>query len=100
MIIIITCYYVLYLACEPEYRSGLLWDRRQNNQLARIRCSMFHSNFRSGVYITRMCNENGEWGNIDFSSCTMRANTNPLLVFEINSTSSIVDVEGIFSDVS
>ena len=49
-----------------------------------------------------MCNENGEWGDIDFSSCTMRANANPLLVFEINSTSesSVGNPAEIISDVS
>ena len=24
------------------------------------------------MYITRMCTNNGEWGNVDYSSCTMR----------------------------
>ena len=65
-----------------------------------MRCSAFHSNFRSGVYITRMCSEDGEWGGIDFSSCTMRSDANPLLVFEINSTTLVVDTAGIMSDVS
>ena len=96
----LTVFAVNILACEPDYRNGLVWERHQNNQLANIRCSVFHSNFRSGVYITRMCNDNGEWGDIDFSSCTMRANANPVLVFEVNSTLSVVNVEGILSDVS
>ena len=91
---------LLYIACEPEYKNGLFWERRQNNQLAQIRCSAFHSNFRSGVYISRMCSENGDWGDTDFSRCTMRSDANPLLVFEINSTSSVVDTTGIMSDVS
>ena len=47
-----------------------------------------------------MCNEHGEWGEIDFTSCTMRLDAKPLLVFEINSTSSIVNAEEIMNDVS
>ena len=90
----------MYIACEPEYRNGLLWERHQSNQTAQIRCSIFHPSFRSGVYIGRMCNENGEWSGIDFSSCTMRLDAKPLLVFEINSTSSVVNTEEIMNDVS
>ena len=90
----------MYIACEPEYKNGLLWERHQSNQMAQIRCSAFHSSFRSGVYISRMCNENGEWSEIDFSSCTMRLDAKPLLVFEINSTSSVVNTEEIMNDVS
>lgn len=98
--VVITVLWFTYVACEPQYKNGLLWERHQNNQLARIRCSAFHSNFRSGVYITRICNENGEWGVIDFSSCTMRSDAKPLLVFEINSTSLVVNAEGVMNDVS
>lgn len=68
--------------------------------MAQIRCSAFHSSFRSGVYISRMCNEIGEWDEIDFSSCTMRLDAKPLLVFETNSTSSVVNTEEIMNDVS
>ena len=90
----------MYIACEPEYRNGLLWERHQSNQMAQIRCSTFHPSFRSGVYIGRICNENGEWSDIDFSSCTMRLDAKPLLLFEINSTSSVVNTEEIMNDVS
>jgi len=47
-----------------------------------------------------MCDENGEWSDVDFSSCTMRSNAKPLFVFEINSTSLVVNTAGIISDVS
>lgn len=69
-------------ACQPEYRQGLFWERSRSNQLVRIRCSGFHPNFHSGVYITRMCNSNGTWEDVDFSSCTMRIGITPIILFE------------------
>ena len=62
-----------------------MWPRRQANNLVRIRCSALHSSFRSGVYITRMCYSNGEWGGVNMSACTMRLDANPLVLVETNS---------------
>ena len=47
-----------------------------------------------------MCSENGDWSDTDFSKCTMRSDSNPLLVFEVNITSTVDDAAGIMSDVS
>ncbi|XP_065884496.1 uncharacterized protein [Dysidea avara] len=72
-------------ACDSEYSGGIVWPRRQANNLVRIRCSALHSSFRSGVYITRMCYSNGEWGGVNMSACTMRLDANPLVLVETNS---------------
>ena len=92
-------FFFVHLACEPEYSHGLLWGRHQSNQLVHIRCSAFHSNFRSGVYITRMCDENGEWGEVDFSMCTMKTTATPLIVFEVNTTTSPLRTSAIVNEV-
>lgn len=60
---------------------------------------MFHSSFRSGVYVTRMCDENGEWGDVDFSMCTMKSTATPLIVFEVNTTTSPLRTSAIVNEV-
>ena len=75
-----------YVACQPEYRQGLYWERSRTNQLTRIRCSKFHPSFHSTVYITRMCNTSGGWEDVDFSDCTMRIRSTPIVIIEINRT--------------
>jgi len=50
---------------------------------ARFRCSRLHRSFRPGVYIIRMCNDNKEWGQVDYSSCTMRPEAKPLIMVEV-----------------
>jgi len=77
------CWYITHLACQKDYTGGLLWERQRVNQLARIRCSRFHPSLHSGVYITRMCNSNGEWGSVDFCSCTMRLSAIPFILIEV-----------------
>ena len=52
-------------------------------QLARLRCSEFHPSFRSGVYISRMCGSDGQWGEIDFTNCTMDLNSAPFVHVEL-----------------
>ena len=46
-----------------------------------------------------MCDENGEWGEVDFSMCTMRSTATPLIVFEVNTTSSTLDTSAIINEV-
>ena len=92
-------YYLdLYLstACDSEYRSGVVWPKRQYDNLVRIRCSALHSGFRSGVDITRMCYSNGEWGEVDMSACTMRSEATPIVMVE---TSSEVDSSMLINQV-
>ena len=75
---------------------GILWPRQTSNTLARVRCSLLHSSFRSGVDITRMCYSNGEWADVDMSACTMRSDARPLVMME---TDNGGDVTLIVSEV-
>ena len=87
----------MYTGCQQSYVDGMLWDRHLTGQQARIRCSRLYKSFRPGVYITRMCYDNRQWGDVDFSSCTMRPEANPLIMVEVVKvtddipTSSVVD---------
>ena len=83
-------------ACESEYSNGIVWPRRQSGSSVSIRCSVLHSSFRSGVYITRMCLSNGEWSDVNMSACTMRSEATPLVMVE---TSSEVNVSLLTSQV-
>ena len=74
---------ISFLGCQPNYINGMLWDRHMIGRQARIRCSRLHRNFRPGVYIIRMCNDNKEWGQVDYSSCTMRPEAKPLIMVEV-----------------
>jgi len=95
---------LMYLACQQDYIGGILWSSHRINQLARVRCSKFHPSFRPGVFITRMCNNNGVWGTVDYSSCTMRLEAIPLLMVEVrdfdNSTDVILTVNQVCSYVN
>ena len=70
------------IACQPNYIDGTSWNRQLSGKQARIRCSTFHRSFRPGVYITRRCDNNGEWGDVDYSSCTMRPDALPVVMVE------------------
>jgi len=86
----------LLTACESEYSNGIVWPRRLSGSSVSIRCSVLHLSFRSGVYITRMCLPNGQWGDVDMSACTMKSETTPLVMVE---TSSEVNTSLLTSQV-
>ena len=67
-----------HTVCQAEYNFGIVWERRTAGQQSRVSCSDFHPIFNAGIYITRRCNNNGEWGEADFSSCTVRITFTPL----------------------
>jgi len=83
---------IIILACQQDYIGGILWSSHRINQLARVRCSKFHSSFRPGVFITRMCDNKGVWGTVDYSSCTMRLEAVPLLMVEVRDFDNSTDV--------
>ena len=78
-----------FVACQEEYIGGTLWNRNVIAQLAYKSCSSFHESFCSGVYITRMCHFDGEWGYIDYSSCTMGIDATPFVMVEITGSTDI-----------
>jgi len=86
---------IVFTACQEDYSTGILWQRHDSDQLARVRCSTLHSNFRSGVDITRMCYFNGEWADVDMSSCTMRSDASPLVMVETDNGNVTVIVNEV-----
>ena len=69
------------------------------NESARVRCSRFYPSFSPGVYITRMCTNNGEWGNVDYSSCTMRLEALPLIMAEVKDLDSAISTTSVVNQV-
>jgi len=72
-----------FVVCQDSFSEGLLWRAQSAGQMARLRCSEFHPSLRSGVYIGRMCGSEGQWGEIDFTNCTMDLNASPFIHVEL-----------------
>ena len=99
LIIVSNLLFHTLIACQQDYIGGILWNRHMINQVARIRCSAFHSSFRPGVYITRMCNNNGEWGSVDYSSCAIRLEAVPLILVEVKDPGSSANATSVVNQV-
>jgi len=88
---------MFFVVCQDSYSEGLLWRAQSAGQLARLRCSEFHPSLRSGVYISRICGPDGQWGEIDFTNCTMDLQASPFIHVELqlpayNFTNSLVNI--------
>lgn len=91
----------LCLVCQRHYSEGLVWEKLEVNQLSRIYCASLHSSFHSEVFITRYCYGNREWGNVDFSSCTMRPDADLLVMTEIRgNTTTAENAPSVINNVS
>lgn len=89
-------HFYLLSVCQDSFDEGLLWRTQSAGQIARLRCSEFHPSFRSGVFIGRKCGSDGQWGEIDFTNCTMDLNASPFIHVELqtsanDSTSSVMN---------
>ena len=71
-----------------------------SNELASVNCSDLHPNFHSKVYITRPCHYNREWGNVDFSQCTMKPNSTVIIMIEVKGILIANNTALIMNDVS
>lgn len=52
------------------------------------------------MFITRMCDINGDWAEIDITSCTMRMDSGPFLMIELVYDLTVFnssDVSDVFS---
>lgn len=74
--------HALHLVCQQDYSQGLVWERLEANRSSRIYCASLHSSFHSEVFITRYCYSNRNWGDVDFSSCTMKSDAKLLIMTE------------------
>jgi len=70
-------------ACDETFEV-VLWPKTPVSTTAMIRCAEIHSSFPFGPYITRRCNVGEMWGVPDFSNCTMRSDSTPLVVVSVN----------------
>lgn len=48
-----------------------------------FRCADIHPSFRFGPYVTRRCGEGQRWDPIDFTQCTVRSDSSPLLAVSV-----------------
>jgi len=95
---------IINTVCHEAHYDGLLWRTQSADQTARMRCSEYHPSFQSGVYIGRMCSSNGEWGDVDFSNCTMDLDATPFIAVEVrqrvsNTTTSIDVLDTVSTQV-
>ena len=83
-IIIINFYCTL--ACLQNYSGGLLWPTSRQNRVVTQSCSTLHPSFRSRVAVSRKCNNDGTWGPVDDTGCTVLNDAIPILLisFEVN----------------
>ena len=86
--------------CNQDYDSGIIWRKERSNGLANVNCSDLHPSFQPGVNITRKCLDNREWGNVDFSGCTMKPGSTLLIMVEVESSSITSEATMIRNDVS
>lgn len=88
---------LFFTVCQDSFSEGLFWRTQSAGEVARLRCSEFHPSLRSGVFIGRTCDSDGQWGEIDFTNCTMDLNASPFIHVELqmptsNFTGSIVNM--------
>ena len=48
-----------------------------------FRCADIHPSFRFGPYVTRLCGEGERWNPINFTQCTVRNGSSPLLTVSV-----------------
>ncbi|XP_065897877.1 adhesion G protein-coupled receptor L4-like [Dysidea avara] len=68
------------VACLPSIAGGLIWIGQSAGKTSVHRCSDIHHGFRSGVTVSRRCNETGEWEDVDYSSCTTHLSSHSVIV--------------------
>ncbi|XP_065903440.1 uncharacterized protein [Dysidea avara] len=66
-------------ACDNNFSGALLWMKSQWNSLVTRPCSALHHNFRTGVNIERICQNDGTWSEVDLTKCTMFKNSYPIV---------------------
>ena len=95
----ITCFFYS-LACLQGFSGGLLWPTNRRNRLVTKRCSTLHPSFRSGVAISRKCNDDGTWGPVDYSNCTALNDAIPTLLISFIVSVSYDDAQPAVNNVS
>ena len=91
---------IFTIACLQNFSGGLLWPTNRRNREVTHRCSALHPSFRSGVTISRKCNDDGSWGPVDDSSCTALNTAIPTLIISFAVNVSQSNAEDIAINVS
>lgn len=89
-------HFICFTVCQDSFSEGLFWRTQSAGQIAHLRCSEFHPSLKSGVFIGRMCGLDSQWGEVDFTNCTMDLNASPFIHVELqmsanNSIGSLVN---------
>ena len=89
-----------FAACKADFAGALLWPTSQRSRLVTQRCSTLHPSFRSGVMISRQCDDGGDWSPISIQDCTMFDDSNPLVIVYSTVNTTEADFTSTFGDVS
>ena len=92
-----------YKVCASNFSGALFWNSSRRNLTVTQPCSALNPNFRSGVSITRRCNNDGTWSPVDVTACTMSIVSNPVIAVHFTvafSDSSTMDSTTTISNVS
>ena len=68
--------------CLPSIAGGLIWDGQSSNRTSFRRCSDLHSVFNPGLTVSRRCNKDGIWEDVNFFGCTMRLSMSRAVIID------------------
>jgi len=72
----------ILLACDENF-NVILWPKTPVSSTAIFRCADIHPSFRFGPYVTRVCGEGEKWSPVNFTQCTVRSGSIPLLMVSV-----------------
>ena len=80
--------------CAADVTAGVPWDPVPPGMVLRRPCSSVNLQLKGSVsMVKRTCSQEGVWGELDFSQCTLAPRTNPfLLVWLVVQSDSVMEV--------
>lgn len=57
--------------CVEEFNGGLIWPKTLSNSQASLACRNAGTHFEAHTITTRYCDINGNWSDLDLSTCTL-----------------------------
>ena len=92
--------FISTVACFESFSGGLLWPTSRRNRVVTQSCSTLHPSFRLWVFVGRKCNDDGTWGPVDDSNCTVLDSAIPTLLISFEVNVFQVDAPDVVNDVS
>ena len=77
-----------------------MWPTNRRNKVVTQRCSALHPSFRSGVAISRKCNNDGTWGPVDYNNCAALNDAIPTLLISFIVDASYHNAQPAVNNVS